>query len=177
IHHFGATVIVAILIIAGLISFYTMEDRIKRLNPNINILFGIIKLCFIALIVALVFRGTITNISINNVITGVCLVVGTAMILFSPNKEVNLLLFIGIFIMIVHPMGSSEGIRTVEKYSLWIVFPIVFDRIFSTVSLRINNRSERPGQSAGIYFFVSEKQLTEAKKGVLILSIFSCLYF
>src|SRR4029079_14200443 len=64
-----------------------------------------------------------------------------------------------------------------EKYSLWIVFPIVFDRIFSTVSLRINNRSERPGQSAGIYFFVSEKQLTEAKKGVLILSIFSCLYF
>jgi len=177
IHHFGVTVIVAILIIAGLISFYTMEDRIKRLNPNINILFGIIKLCFIALIVALVFRGTITNISINNVITGVCLVVGTAMILFSPNKEVNLLLFIGIFIMIVHPMGSSEGIRTVEKYSLWIVFPIVFDRIFSTVSLRINNRSERPGQSAGIYFFVSEKQLTEAKKGVLILSIFSCLYF
>jgi hypothetical protein len=33
IHHFGVTVIVAILIIAGLISFYTMEDRIKRLNP------------------------------------------------------------------------------------------------------------------------------------------------
>jgi hypothetical protein len=177
IHHFGVTVIVAGLISLGLIFWYTMENKVKSQFSKINILLGLIKIGIILIVVALVFRGTITNVSINNVITGVSLIVGAWMILFGSNKEVNLLLFIGIFIMIVHPMGSSEGIRTVEKYSLWITFPIVFDRIFSMLSLKYDPDKIKSLQIKGIHLLVTERQLREAKKGVLILSIFSCLYF
>ncbi len=177
IHHFGVTIIVAGSIIIGIIAFYTLESKAKSLYPKINILLGIIKLGIAAIVVVFIFKGTFTNISVNNVITGVCLIAGGSMILFSPNKEVNLLLFIGIFIMIVHPMGSSEGIRTVEKYSLWIVFPIVFDRIFSTLSVGNKTDAAPPGRLSRFYFFVGEDQLREAKRAILALSIFACLYF
>jgi hypothetical protein len=177
IHHFGVTVIIAGLLIIGLIIWYTLENKVKSLFPKINPLLVLIKICIILFIVALVFRGTITNVTINNVITGVSLIVGTWMILFGSNKEVNLLLFIGIFIMIVHPMGSSEGIRTVEKYSLWIAFPIVFEGIFSMLSLKYDPNKIKGSGIKKIHLLVKGDQFREAKIAVLALSIFSCLYF
>jgi hypothetical protein len=177
IHHFGVTVIVAALISSGLIILCTIENKMKSLIPRINIILVLIKICIVLIVVVLVFRGNITHISINNVITGVSLIAGASIILFGSNKELNLLLFIGIFIMIVHPMGSSEGIRTVEKYSLWITFPIVFDRIFSMRSIKYNADYLKSGGIKGIHVLVTEHQLREIKKTVLVLSIFSCLYF
>ena len=177
IHHFGVTVFVALGIILGIIIYYSIEGRLKKMIPKIGPLLLLFKIAVAGVIILLIFRGNITLVSINNVITGICLVVGAYMILFSPDREVNLILFIGMFIMIQHPMGSSEGIRTVEKYSLWIVFPIVFDRIYSTLFLTNGSAAESTGRPRWFIFNIGEQQLREVKKATLVLSIFSCLYF
>ena len=115
-------------------------------------------------------QETITNI-INNVITGVCLVVGTAMILSVRIKR-SIFSVYRYFYYDCTSNGKLRRNKNCGKVPLWIVFPIVFDRIFSTVSLRINNRPERPDNRLEL-FLCFGKQLTEAKKSVL--SIFPAI--
>jgi hypothetical protein len=130
----------------------------------------------IAGLVILVAKGVITNLTVLYLITGICLIIGTAMIIFDSDREINLLLFIGIFILLVHPMGSSEGIETVEIYSLWIAFPIVADRIIAVTSGTIFtfNNNIKPIR---ISRFIQDNQLAEARKIIVALTIFASLFY
>jgi hypothetical protein len=139
-------------------------------------LFSFFKVVIIAGLSLLVIRGNINNLTVLYLITGICLVIGCAMIVFDTNKEINLLLFIGIFILLVHPMGSSEGIETVEIYSLWIVFPIVADRIIAATSgttFTFKNYLKPIKMSR----FILDSQLAEARTIVVVLAIFASLFY
>ena len=176
IHHWVVAVIMAAFLILSVFSFYFVENKIKRLIPKTNILFSLLKIMLIAGMAMLVAKGVITNLTVLYLITGICLIVGCAMIVFGSDREINLLLFIGIFILLVHPMGSSEGIETVEIYSLWIVFPIVVDRIIALTSgttFTFNNYI-KPFR---ISHFMEDNQLAEARKIIVALTIFASLFY
>jgi hypothetical protein len=176
IHHWVVAVIMAAFLIASVLSFYFLENRFKRQNPGIGMLFSFFKVVIIAGLSLLVIRGNINNLTVLYLITGICLVIGCAMIVFDTNKEINLLLFIGIFILLVHPMGSSEGIETVEIYSLWIVFPIVADRIIAATSgttFTFKNYLKPIKMSR----FILDSQLAEARTIVVVLAIFASLFY
>ncbi|HEV7424004.1 MAG TPA: hypothetical protein VGO21_02320 [Candidatus Paceibacterota bacterium] len=176
IHHWVVAVIMAALLILSVLSFYFFENKFKKLIPKSDVLFSLLKIIIIAGMTILVAKGVITNLTVLYLITGICLIVGCAMIIFDSDKDINLLLFIGIFILLVHPMGSSEGIETVEIYSFWIAFPIVADRIIAVTSgttftfknlikpFRISN-------------FIQDNQLTEARKIIVALTIFASLFY
>ena len=176
IHHWVVAVIMAALLILSVLSFYFFENKFKRLIPKIVILFSFLKIIIIAGLALLVIKGVITNLTVLYLITGICLIIGCAMIIFDSDKEINLLLFIGIFILLVHPMGSSEGIETVEIYSLWIAFPIVADRIISVTSGNIFTFKNyfRPFI---ISRFITDSQLAEARKIIVALTIFASLFY
>ncbi len=176
IHHWVVAVIMAALLILSVLSFYFLENKFKRLIPKSNILFSLVKAIVIAGLVILVAKGVITNLTVLYLITGLCLIIGSAMIIFDSDREINLLLFIGIFILLVHPMGSSEGIETVEIYSLWIAFPIVADRIIAVTSgttFTFNNNI-KPFR---ISRFMQDNQLSEARKIIVALTIFASLFY
>jgi hypothetical protein len=176
IHHWVVAVMMAGFLIISVLSFYFFENKFKRLIPKINFLFSFLKIVIIAGLAILVVKGVITNLTILYLITGLCLIIGCAMIIFDSDKEINLLLFIGIFILLVHPMGSSEGIETVEIYSLWIVFPIVADRIISVTSgtaFTFKNYI-RPFRMS---HFIKGNQLDEARRIIVILAIFASLFY
>jgi hypothetical protein len=176
IHHWVVAVIMAAFLILSVLSFYFLENKFKRLIPKSNILFSLVKILFIAGLVILVVKGVITNLTVLYLITGICLIIGSAMIIFDSDREINLLLFIGIFILLVHPMGSSEGIETVEIYSLWIAFPIVADRIIAVTSGTIFtfNSNIKPIR---ISRFIQDNQLAEARKIIVALTIFASLFY
>jgi hypothetical protein len=176
IHHWVVAVIMAALLILSVLTFYFLENKFKRLIPKSNILFSLVKIIVIAGLVILVAKGVITNLTVLYLITGICLIIGPAMIIFDSDREINLLLFIGIFILLVHPMGSSEGIETVEIYSLWIAFPIVADRIIAVTSGTIFtfNNNIKPIR---ISRFIQDNQLAEARKIIVALTIFASLFY
>jgi hypothetical protein len=176
IHHWVVAVIMAAFLILSVLSFYFLENKFKKLIPKSNILFSLIKIMVIAGLVILVAKGIITNLTVLYLITGLCLIIGSAMIIFDSDREINLLLFIGIFILLVHPMGSSEGIETVEIYSLWIAFPIVADRIIAVTSGTVFtfNDNIKPFR---ISRFMQDNQLAEARMIIVALTIFASLFY
>jgi hypothetical protein len=176
IHHWVVAVIMAAILILSVVSFYFLENKLKKLTSRINILFGFLKIVLIAALSILIIQGVITNLTVLYLITGICLIVGCSIIVFDPNKEINLLLFIGIFILLVHPMGSSEGIETVEIYSLWIAFPIVADRIIA-LSSGMTFTFKNYIKPFRVSHFLSDNQLSEARKIVVALTVFASLFY
>lgn len=176
IHHWVVAVIMGAILIFSVLAFYFFENKFKKLVPKINTLFSLLKIVIIAGLAILVAKGVITNLTVLYLITGICLIIGCAMIIFDSDKEINLLLFIGIFILLVHPMGSSEGIETVEIYSLWIVFPIVADRIIAVSSDTIFTFKNhiKPFRMS---YFIQDSQLAEARKIIVALTIFASLFY
>ena len=176
IHHWVVAVIMAALLILSVLSFYFFENKIKWLIPKSNILFSFLKIIVIAGAGILVVKGVITNLTVLYLITGISLIIGSAMIIYDSDREVNLLLFIGIFILLVHPMGSSEGIETVEIYSLWIAFPIVADRIIAVTSGTVFTFKNNI-KPIRISHFMQDNQLAEARKIIVALTIFASLFY
>jgi hypothetical protein len=176
IHHWVVAVIMGAFLIFSVLAFYFFENKFKRLIPKIDILFSFLKIIIVAGLAILVVKGVITNLTVLYLITGICLIIGCAMIIFDSDKEINLLLFIGIFILLVHPMGSSEGIETVEIYSLWIAFPIVADRIIALSSGTIFTFKNyiKPFRMS---HFIQDNQLAEARKIIVALTIFASLFY
>jgi hypothetical protein len=176
IHHWVVAVLMAVVLISSVLYFYFLQNKLKQIVPKIGILFNFIKIIVIAFLAILIVKGVITNLTVLYLITGICLIVGCAMIVFDSDKDINLLLFIGIFILLVHPMGSSEGIETVEIYSLWIAFPIVADKIISVTSATTFSFKNYL-QPIRISRFIQDNQLAEARKIVVALAIFASLFY
>jgi hypothetical protein len=176
IHHWVVAVLMAAALIASVLYFYFLQNKFKQLIPRINILFNFLKLFIIVFLAILVIKGVITNLTILYLITGICLIIGWAVIAFDSDKDINLLLFIGIFILLVHPMGSSEGIETVEIYSLWIAFPIVADKIISVTSATtFSFKNYLP--PVRMSRFIQDNQLSDARKIIVALTIFASLFY
>jgi len=176
IHHWVVAVIMGAFLIFSVLSFYFFENKFKRRSPKIGMLFSFLKVMIIAGLAILVVRGVVTNLTVLYLITGICLIIGCAMIIFDSDKEINLLLFIGLFILLVHPMGSSEGIETVEIYSLWIAFPIVADRIIAVSSGTIFTFGNQI-KPFRMSHFIQDNQLAESRKIIFTLTIFASLFY
>ncbi len=174
ISHWVISVITAGIVIVGAFVYYALENKFNNLFPKYYLRSVIVKYAIVAIAVLLVIFGKINNISILYFLTGLSLIAGCFMIIFNDDTEINLLMFIGIFILLVHPMGSSEGIHTVEIYSLWITFPIAFDRIAKASFVRSSFSLDILQKSYAFSMFVNEKQLMEVKRIVLMLSLIVC---
>jgi hypothetical protein len=176
IHHWVVAVFMAAFLILSVLSFYFLENEFKKLIPKTDTLFSLLKIIIVAGLALLVVKGVITNLTVLYLITGICLIIGCATIIFDSDKDINLLLFIGIFILLVHPMGSSEGIETVEIYSLWIAFPIVADRII-TVTSGTTITFKNLIKPFSISHYIQDNQLAEARKIIVALTIFASLIY
>jgi hypothetical protein len=176
IHHWVVAVLMAAALIAGVISFYFLQNKLRLINATFDIVFNCLKIIIVPVLAILIVKGIITNLTVLYLITGTCLIVGCAVILLDQDKDINLLMVIGLFIMLVHPMGSSEGIETVEIYSLWIAFPIVADKIISvtgSTTFNINNYVQPIRTSQ----FIQDNQLSDARKIIVGLTIFASLFY
>jgi hypothetical protein len=129
------------------------------------------------LILLLIIVGNIGYIHILYFFTGICLITAAAVLISNKDRDISFLTFLGIFIMIVHPAGSSTGIHTVIIYSFWIVFPISIEYLFSVTGTGIYFKLLGNLSDFSSKLNLSETQLSRIKKTSLGIVIFGCLYY
>ncbi len=170
-------------IIAGLLFFLFVlvavpaAGQIKQKYPSLvtRIIFS--KYPLLLFLVFLVIVRDIDNISILYLFTGISLLAGCAILLTNKNKEISLLMFLGCFFAVIHPVGSSTGIHTVIIYSLWIAFPIALEYIFNITDTNIDLKIA--GKHGNFYFTlaVNRSRLLEVRDFGIGMAIFACLFY
>ncbi|MES1226236.1 MAG: hypothetical protein ABUT20_62750, partial [Bacteroidota bacterium] len=111
------------------------------------------------------------------VFVGITLATGLFMFTKKSNPDVNTLMFIGCFVVLVFPVGSSEGIFMVGPYSLWIGFPIAVDYLCNIKSINTHlHFSDKERGFSGI-ISLNRSQLSEAKKYLMLVFTVVSLYY
>lgn len=116
--------IMIILLIAGTgFLHYIVRNAAGWVRNVVKVFFAMVILA----IIFAVFNGWFNSFRLLLLFTGLGLL--SAIWLFDKgiSPELKLLILLGGYIALIHPFGSSEGISTVEIYSLWIVVPIAID--------------------------------------------------
>jgi hypothetical protein len=134
------------------------------------------KYLALLMIIAFTFTKTVDYIVLLYFLTGLSLI-AALLILISDNIEIKILSFLGCFILLVFPLGSSEGIRMVEPYALWLPFPIIINYLFNITSINTNFSISSKTTPYNIYLTATPEKLNSARNFVLIATIFMCLYF
>lgn len=134
------------------------------------------KYIALLMIFALTFMKMVDYIVLLYFLTGLSLITAL-LILISDNIEIKILSFLGCFILLVFPLGSSEGIRMVEPYALWLAFPIIINYLFNITSINTNFSISSKTSPYNIYLTATPEKLNSARNFVLVASIFMCLYF
>ncbi len=170
--------IIAATLFFSFILFVIPVVQIIRLKyPFTLVKYIFSKYLFLALIVVLIVIKYIDYVSIIYLLNGICLTMAIAIIILNKNKEISFLMYLGIFIAVVHPLGSSTGIETVIIYSLWIAFPIVFEYLFTLTLVGLNTKHSEKFGNPPSNLTLNQSQLSEVKKFSSGLLIFACLYY
>jgi len=88
----------------------------------------------------------------------------------------RLLVFLGAFILLVHPFGSSEGITTVIAYSVWLSFPVSINMLMNTESASLNLSITKPEGGYSLGLVQNSQDLLRIKMAGILLITFACLF-
>ena len=171
---FTLWVYISFFVLVVLMVVHYIRNTIRM--PWISRLIKYASLLAFALVIA---KGIITSVDLLYIIVGFTLAVGVLVVIFEKNNDIKVLMVIGCFILIVHPLGSSEGIDTVAEYSLWIAFPIAVNFIFNIRTIEVQNSFtffKGLPESSGI-FYVGETTFNEIRKYALYCFVFGCLFY
>ncbi len=168
--------IAATLFFVFVLVFVPIFNYLKTKFPFIVTKHIFSRSLLLLLMLALIISGKIDNIIMIYFFTGICLMSAAAIFITNKNKEISLLMFLGIFIAVVHPMGSSTGIHTVIIYSLWLAFPIALEYLLTISSVRIDLNLSAKFADFNSKLVLSDVQLTEIKKTGCGIVIFACLF-
>jgi hypothetical protein len=163
--------IVLLIMISGFIGTFSYAG-----NPVIKTMVRLINLLIVMGVIAGIFLGWGNDYRLVLLFTGISML--SVFLLFNQKTDplIRLIVFLGGFILLVHPFGSSEGITTVIAYSMWISFPVSIDLVSkiqkADIQLSVTNMLNK--RSFGIKF--NELQLRHIRIISLSLIILACLY-
>jgi hypothetical protein len=140
---------------------------------------NVVKVFFAVIILAIlfaVFKGWFNSFRLLLFFTGLGLL--SAIWLFDKrvSTEIKLLILLGGYIALIHPFGSSEGISTVEIYSLWIVVPIAMDCLSQLRFGQLDSLLESNRGAYKLRLSVSTSHLRESAFWVMAIIALASLY-
>ncbi len=171
------SLIAAILFFTFILFIVPSVRQIKNKFPSALCRILLSKYIFISLIIILIVIRKIDHISIIYFMTGICLTTAAAVFVTNKNREISILMFLGIFIAVIHPLGSSTGIHTVIIYSLWLAFPIAVEYLFTITHAELNLKYSGKFADFSSPLNLSGVQLRDIKNVSAGLLIFACFYF
>jgi hypothetical protein len=171
------SLIAAILFFVFVSLIVPIAIKIRTKYPSILAKIVFSKFAFLTLMVILIVFGKINYISIIYFFTGICVTTAAIILITNKNKEISFLLFLGIFITLVHPLGSSTGIHTVIIYSFWLSFPISIEYLLTIKKVGLNVIHSGKLAEFSTSLTVTKSQLDGIKKWGIALLIFGCVYY
>ncbi len=163
------------LFIIGVLWVITfLKQKLK--TPWIPLL---IKCGLFLFLIFLVVKGSISNLDILYALFGFTLITALLIFVIDANADMNVLMVIACFILVVLPLGSSEGIDTVGLYSLWLAFPIALNFILNikTISVKSSLAFLKRLPESSTILLISGKQFSQMKKYGIFIFIFACAFY
>jgi hypothetical protein len=165
-----------LLLISGFIMIFLLTKNTLQAKTKYNLerLFIIFKYFLFLLLVYLTVTGKIRWVMLLYIFIGLSLTGTFFILLYHNNKQLKLLSFAGILILLFYPLGSDE---LVEMFSLWIIFPVALDYFFSVSSIYHKTTIADEHQERSLTLFIHESQMNEVKKIFIYGCLFIGLYF
>jgi hypothetical protein len=166
-------------IIVILIMLKFTSDLLDRMDKaSSRKIMNLIKLGIILAFVALILKHKINHARVISIFTGLSLIVSACMLLSTKiSKELKLLVFIGCLIVFFEPLGSAGGISTSGKHSLWIIFPIAIDFVFSIKKISSHSKFSSNNTEFSLPIQIEPDQLEVFKSYFVGLSLAAVIYF
>jgi hypothetical protein len=163
--------VIIVILISGILNNMTFSVK-----PSFEKVLKLINYLIVLVIFAAILKGLGNHYRLILLFTGISLVSG--LLLFNQKVETSmrLLIFLGGFILLVHPIGSSEGITSVILYSLWISFPISIDFISKINKYNINSALKLRQINYSVELKQNEYQLKLIRNISFSLIILACVY-
>ncbi|HVY76298.1 MAG TPA: hypothetical protein VG890_15825, partial [Puia sp.] len=152
-------------------------NLVRSRYPFVPVKVVLSKPVLISLLLLMIISGEVNYLGFLHFFTGVCLLAVGWIFIFNKNRDTSFLLYLGVYILIIHPMGSSTGIDTVIIYSFWIAFPIVLEHLASVSRTDLLLKASAKSGDLDSRFSISPAQLGQAKRISLALLIFAAIYY
>ncbi len=121
--HFTA-ILTMIFLLSIMVIGKVIADQLQKISRSKLRADVLMWLMLSTVVLLVIFTERIVLKDLTYLFTGFCTLTAFIYILGSFSYEEKLLSFLGLFIMLVHPLGSAPGIMTVMIYSLWLSFPL-----------------------------------------------------
>ncbi len=155
--------LMASLVIGKVLSDEARKSGFKKFRPDL-LMWGLLSVAAVGII----FTNRVVLKDLTYLLTGISTITAAIYILGSFSYEEKLLAFLGLFIMLVHPLGSAPGIMTVMIYSLWISFPMAMKMLTDVFSQDITLN----GQWGSLRSFRIKLEQSFLQKALLWMGMF-----
>jgi len=122
--YFLSTCYFSVVFIFGIVATLAGNVAKSKTKYNLKPLFIILQFFFLLLVCYLTIIGKIRWVMLLFFLLGFTITATVLIIAGHHDKNIKLLAFIGILILLFYPLGSDE---LVEMFSLWIIFPVAID--------------------------------------------------
>jgi hypothetical protein len=170
---YGLGLIVSVVVMVALWSFAAIWKRMKLEFPLLKRFWLVGKYLILALLTGMCIYYAWTDVNfwywLFLFYLGTSLIIATLIISGPQPKEMQLLSFIGCFLLLIMPFGSHSALMSTGKYGMWIMAPISVDyllniRFLSSSVVIGENRRHRYEQ------VISPDQMNSLRNGFIFLT-------
>lgn len=163
-------------IFSAIVLYHYMLRHTKEWNKLFSTGFSIIVAALLLLFCYSLIKDGILDYELIDIYTGLSLCTGIFIIVSSKRIEIRLLCLMGVFMMVIHPLGSAVGIYTVVPYSLWLTFPFAVALISDTKKFSLDFEISRQKNKLSIPVVIPERNARLIKLAGLAVMVMTCLY-
>lgn len=170
---YGLFLILSMFALIKIDNFQTHQFKFKT-----KFTYQSIKAGIVAITIYLLISQHFTYSSAITLFSGISLITAIIILLNQNVKnEIKLLAFIGSLVLFFEPFGSAGGIATAGRHSLWIIFPLAVDYIFSIKTIGGKLKISGEKQDYSIDFESTRTQVNTFKHYFIGLCLLVTLYF
>ena len=163
-------------VFSGVVIFSYVLEYTRSWHALLRSPIRIAILVFVIFFAITMIRSGIQDLALIDAFTGLGLAAAFFIIINGKEKDSRLIVLMGIFFMLVHPLGSAVGIYTVIPYSLWLTFPFAIDYIAGIRHFSLDLNISGQKNFLRIPINISEENTLLLKAIGLTIIILTCLY-
>ncbi len=146
---------------------------------NLSKWMPVIRYVLLAAFAAIIIGRFFSNFLQMYIQSGFCVISAVVILFARRDPNIITLTLLGLFIMVVYPLGSNDGILTAGMFSFWLIFPLCVafwsEPNSAGMSLRL---SEKDGSSNIVNLRIKEERMHLIKKwGTLFFILMCCVNY
>jgi hypothetical protein len=169
---YGFVILTFVIILSMVQNYFFVPFK-----SNFKFLIYIACFALVLFTIYLTISQKITWLYILRVLVGISLIVSALLLVSKSDKNLKLLVFLGLLIIIFGPLGSAGGLFAMGRNCLWLVFPITLDYIFNTKHIETRIFLVNKNQENILDLNISSLYLKRARNCFVVVLISISLYY